>query len=218
MIRERRLARALPWTLGAGTLLLLFAGRQVLEGRASIRRADELASQGEVCGSIAHAMRAARAYVPFAPHVREGYDRLRATALRAELDGDLETALLAWEAVRAASKGTRTLWTPFVDRLSEADDHVSSILAAQPPSGIDRDRSRELLAQDHRALLAREGAARPWAIVVFYAALSAWVVGAWRAFSAFDRTAGTRRGGLAISGSALALIGLAAMLFALARA
>ncbi|MEO7096724.1 MAG: hypothetical protein ABI175_25930, partial [Polyangiales bacterium] len=182
---------------------------------------------GDVDGSIAQAMRAARWYVPLAPHTTRAYDQLRAIALRAELAGDVETAQLAWQAIRGAARATRTLWTPFRDRLLEADDHLATILASKPPPGIDRDTPRELLVREHRALLAEESAAKPWVIVLLYAGLFAFLVGSWRTTATLDRTRAIQpsRFGLAserteraISYGALAAIGLVVFIVALMRA
>jgi hypothetical protein len=222
-----RQRRALPFVLAALTLVLALAGRGIVEGNTSMRRSDELLSQGDVDGSIAQAMRAARWYVPLAPHPTRAYDRLRDIALRAELAGDTETALLAWQAIRGAAHATRTLWTPFRDRLLEADDHIATILASKPPPGIDRETPRELLVREHRALLAEETSARPWAIVALYAGLFAFLAGTWRASSTFDRARPTMpsRFGLAservervVSYGALAAIGLVVFVVALLRA
>jgi len=192
-----------------------------------MRRSDDLLVQGDVDGAIAQAMRAARWYVPLAAHTTQAYDRLRTIALRAELSGDGETALLAWQAVRGAARSTRTLWTPFSDRLAEADDHLATILASKPPPGVDRETPRDLLVREHRALLAEPTAARPWAIVALYAGLCAFLLGTWRAMATLDPARGIQpsRFGLssekverATSYGALALLGLAAFVIALIRA
>src|SRR5207302_9691110 len=117
-----------PFAIAASAALLLLVGRAIFDGTASMHRSDELWARGEIDGSVALAMRAARLYVPLAPHVRAAYDRMRTIALDAELRGDRETALLAWEAVRGASRSTRTFWTPYADRASEADEHAATLL------------------------------------------------------------------------------------------
>lgn len=222
-----RTRRALPFVLAALTLVAALAGRGIVEGTASMRRSDDLLAEGDADGAIAQALRAGRWYVPFAPHVTRAYDRLRAIALRAELAGDEETALLAWQAVRGAARSTRTLWTPFRDRLAEADDHIATLLAAKPPPGVDRDTPRELLVREHRALLAEETSARPWSIVALYLGLGAFLVGTWRTTATFDprRPMKPSRFGIAserteraISYGALAAVGLVAFVIALMRA
>jgi hypothetical protein len=222
--RKRALLR---WTAAVVAIVLALAARSLLEGSASMRRSDELLAKKEVPGSIALAMHAARMYVPLAPHVRRAYDRMREIAIRAELDGDGETALLAWEAIRAASRATRTLWTPYADRLAEADDHVATILAGKPPPGIDRDTPKELLVTEQRALLAEDSAPRPLAIGGIYLGIALLVIAGYRALGAFDpsRPEPMRKLGIAppraeeaILFGVVALGGVALMLFALGRA
>src|SRR5262249_40202037 len=125
--------------------------------------------------------------VPLAPHVRAAFDRMRQIALDAELRGDRETALLAWEAVRAASRSTRTLWTPFSDRAREADEHIAGLLAAMPSAGVQQPPPTDVLAREQRARLQSESLPRPWTIVLMYVGLAAWMAGAWRALSTLDR-------------------------------
>jgi hypothetical protein len=176
-----------PWVIAASAALALLVGRAVFDGTASMHRSDELLEKGEVDGSIALALHAARLYVPLAPHVRAAFDRMRTIALDAELRGDRETALLAWESVRAASRSTRTFWTPFADRAREADEHVAGILASQPTTGVQQPVPKDVLAREQRAKLQSDSLPRPWTIVVMYLGLAAWMLGAWRALSPLDR-------------------------------
>jgi hypothetical protein len=184
----RSRARALrPWAIVAAAALVLLVGRAIFDGTASMHRSDELLQRGEVDGSIALALHAARMYVPLAPHVARAFDRMRQIALDAELRGDRETALLAWESVRAASRSTRTFWTPFADRAREADEHVAAILASQPTTGVQAPVPKDVLAREQRAKLQSDSLPRPWTIVLMYVGLAAWMIGAWRALSAMDR-------------------------------
>ena len=99
---------ARAWVFAILSVVALLSARAVLEGRAAVRRADECLKAGDTEGAVAHAMRAAKWYLPLASHPREGYDRLRNIARRAESTGDADTALVAWQAIRAASKSTRS--------------------------------------------------------------------------------------------------------------
>ncbi|GAC1552665.1 MAG: hypothetical protein NVS3B10_14760 [Polyangiales bacterium] len=226
--RRALLARHVKTIVGITAVVLSIAAtRSLVQGSAAVHRADALYAEGEVDGAIALCLRAARLYVPLAPHVRAAYDRLRAIALHAELQGDVETALLGWEAVRAAGRATRTLWTPYADRAREADDHLATLLAARPTGGIQPPEARDALAREHRALLAPETSPRPAVIVALYAGLGAWLLGAWRALGVVEPR--TRRAPAQfgfrnvvverlVLGGALAAIGAGVMLLALARA
>jgi hypothetical protein len=195
-----------------GTLL----GRAMVEGSICVRRSDEALARGEVDAAVAYAMRATKWYVPFAPHVEAGYERLRTLARKAEAAGDGDGALIAWQAIRAGARGTRSLWTPFSDRLAEADEHIATLLASKPPPGVDKDKPREQRVREHLELLATSAAPAPAAVVALYLGLAAWLYGAHRALSAFSTRARAAR--LAWTGAAIAAVGLVVFLFALARA
>jgi hypothetical protein len=204
------------WAAMAAVVIATLAGRALVEGSTSVKRADDAIARGDVDAAIAHAMRATKWYVPFAPHVEAAYDRLRAIARKAEAAGDVDGALVAWQAIRAGARGTKSLWQPFEDRLAEADAHVATLLASKPPPGVERDEPREQRAREHLELLATSAAPKPAAVVALYVGLAAWLYGAHRALSALR--AKQARARLAWTGAVIASVGLVVFLFALARA
>jgi hypothetical protein len=209
-------ARWRAWGLTAALVLGTLLGRAIVEGSICVRRSDDALARGEVDAAVAYAMRATKWYVPFAPHVEAGYERLRTIARRAEAAGDADGALIAWQAIRAGARGTRSLWTPFADRLAEADEHIATLLGSKPPPGVDRDKPREQRVREHLELLATAAAPAPLAVVALYLGLAAWLYGAHRALSAFSARARAAR--LVWTGALVAAAGLAVFLFALARA
>lgn len=211
-------ARRLGLVLAA--VLAVLVGRSLLEGRASMRRALEHDARGEVDAAIANAMRATKWYVPFAAHPREGYDLMRTIARRAEAAGDVETALVAWQAIRGGAFATRSLYSPYDDRRREADAQIAILFAARPPAGIDRDKPRDRLVQEHRALLARDEGPRPSAVVALYVGLAMFVFGAYRALddssaAPSDREPARRR---LYASLAVAVVGVIAFAIAVSRA
>ncbi len=214
------MTRARQLGLLVGAVLIVLGARSLLEGRVSIRRAYEHDARGEVDAAIANAMRATKWYVPLATHPREGYDLMRTIARRAEAAGDVETALIAWQAIRGGAHATRSLYLPYEDRLREADGQIALLLAARPPAGIDRDKPRERLIQDYRALLGRDDGPRPAAVIVLYAGLAMFLFGAYRALedsavAPSDREPARRR---TYASVALAMVGLIAFAIAISRA
>ncbi len=160
--------------------LSMLVGRGLFEGRAAMRRAVENDAKGDVEGAIAHAMRATKWYVPLAGHPREGYDLLRVIARRAESSGDVDTALIAWQAIRAGARATRSFFTPFEDRLLEADQQIAFLLASKPAPGLDRDKPREKLLEEHRQLLARDERPSAAATLSLWVGLAVWIFGGYR--------------------------------------
>jgi hypothetical protein len=211
------------WLLAALTVLGVLLGRAMLEGRAALRRADEADARGDVEATVAYSMRAAKWYVPFAAHPSAAYDKLREVARRAEASGDADTALIAWQAIRAATRASRGPWTPFAERAQEADAQIAVLLASRPAPGIDRDKPRDRLIQEHRALLAGDDGPRPFAVVALYTGLFVAVLASYRLLGALDaaleananREAERRR---ALAALGVTLVGFALFVVALSRA
>lgn len=210
-------SRSLRVVLVIAAVVTLLVVRGMFEGRAAMRRAYDFDGQGNVEGAMAHALRATKWYVPFASHPREGYDLLRTIARRAESVGDTETALLGWQAIRAGTHATRSLYTPFDDRAREADAQIAVLLATRAQPGIDRDKPREKIVQEHRADLARADGPNALVVVVLYAGLFVALFGAYRGMepTTADADGGRRRRWTAL---ALAGAGLLTVVLAFARA
>lgn len=198
-------------------VITLLVVRGMFEGRAAMRRAFAFNAQGNVEGAMAHALRATKWYVPLASHPREGYDLLRTIARRAESVGDIETALLGWQAIRAGTHASRSLYTPFDDRAREADAQIAVLLAARSQPGIDRDKPREKIVQEHRMDLARAEGPNALVVVVLYVGLFVGLFGAYRAMESgtADVDSDRRR---RLTALALAGFGLLTVVLAFARA
>lgn len=198
----------------AAVLLVLIA-RGMLEGRAAIVRAR--ACDKDVECRIAYAMRATKWYVPFASHPAEGYELLRNIARQAESVGDVETALIAWQAIRGGARATRSFYQPFEDRAREADAQIAILLAARPPPGIDKDKPREKIVLEHRQDLARTEGPNPVATVALYAGLALAIFGAYRAMETTGPDAETDRR-RRMTSLAIGAVGLLTLVLAFARA
>ncbi|MDX2088248.1 MAG: hypothetical protein SFX73_10380 [Kofleriaceae bacterium] len=123
---KRRTLLALAITV---TALAAIAGRVVFAGRLALADGDEAAAAGRLDEAIANWERAARWYLPLAPHVDDAYARLTDLATRSH-----PHALSAWRAVRSASLATRTLWTPHADDLAAANAQIAE-LSSRDPAG-----------------------------------------------------------------------------------
>lgn len=141
-----RLLRALGWTACA---LVLFAGvatlRAVLDGEREIAASDAAFDANDLHATIQHARRAASAYVPGAPHVARGYQRLFAVARGAEASGRPELAMLAWQAERAAVLESASFWQPFPERLEEANRNLARLSASKSLAEAERTESAQRL-------------------------------------------------------------------------
>jgi hypothetical protein len=99
-------------------------------GEAARQQGDVAATQAAELEAVAEWRRAARWYVPGAPHVRQAYDRLAALGQAAETAGDRDLALAAWTGVRSSALATRWLTVPHADRLAVANQHIATLMAA----------------------------------------------------------------------------------------
>jgi hypothetical protein len=136
-----------------GAIFFLLAVRVVTASSAELAEAERLRERGDLGAAIAHYRRAARWYAPGNPYSVEALDRLAEIARRAEEIGDSDLALAAWRSVRGAVLGARSFYIPHSERLSEADEHIASILGALPPPPIDAARSPEERRALHLTLL-----------------------------------------------------------------
>jgi hypothetical protein len=132
VIRAAIIALALA-SMGLGVVTT----RALWQGRSALAAGDEADARGDVAAAIERYRRAARWYVPGAPHVREAYERLEALAEAAEREGDEATALRAWRGVRSSILATRGVRVPFEERLERANQRIAHLLAAQQAEGED---------------------------------------------------------------------------------
>lgn len=131
-------------SLSAGGFILHTCGR----GQAELAASEVALAAGEQKRALLHARRAAAAYVPGAEHVEVGYARLRAIALGAERDADVELAASAWQAMRGAALASAHLWQPQAAPLAQANEHLARLrgftsptaggLAEPPHQGVTR--------------------------------------------------------------------------------
>jgi hypothetical protein len=207
-----QLAVAVAICLGALLTRVFWDGRAALaEGDAAHRRAAGLsgdAARQEEEEAIRRWRRAARWYAPGAPHVAAAYDRLRALASSSE---DPELALVAWRAIRSSSLATRSFYTPFEDRLGEANRHIATLMAASDTATGSREEKRAF----HLALLERDEAPSVFWSIFAVLGFFTWVGGGfWFAFRGvtaedrLDRRQAATAGVLVVLGMAVWMVSL----------
>lgn len=208
---KRRLITA---AIVIGFCLAVVVTRAVWQGRGALDDGDRALEAHDSEEAIRGWRRAARWYVPLAPHVSDAYDRLEALAALAEQQGDLRTALAAWQGVRGSILATRSFYTPHEDRLDPANKKIAELMTRLDPTPP-VDMTREQLAAWHYDLLARDEAPSvAWSVIAVLGFL-VWIGGgilfAMRGVSAEDRL--VRRpaitaGVLVMAGLVVWLVGL----------
>jgi hypothetical protein len=162
--RARLLVRAL---VVLGLVLGSFALRVVTSAASELSAGDRSRARGEVEAALIHYRRAARWYAPGSPYHVEALGRLGAIGADAEQHGDVDLALAAYRAIRAAIMSTRSFYVPEAERLRAADERIAALMAGLPPPAMDAGKTREQLRLEHLALLrADPGPSAPWSLVL----------------------------------------------------
>ena len=173
-----------------GFCLAVVVTRAVWQGRGALDDGDRALEANDTEEAIRGWRRAARWYVPLAPHVSDAYDRLESLAQLAEKRGDLRTALAAWQGVRGSILATRSFYTPHEERLEPANRKIADLMTRLDPTPP-VDMTSEQLAGWHYELLERdESPSVAWsllAVLGFLAWIGGGVLFAMRGVSAEDR-------------------------------
>lgn len=158
--------------------LALVTGRALVAGESELAAADGALRRQDAISAIDHARRAARWYVPGAPHVAAAYARLIHVARTSEATGDRETAVAAWRAVRSAAVETAWLVQPHAAEIRASDEAVARLAAAGRGPLLARDETPEQAEKRLRALLSIDDAPRtPW-VALLVVGLATMALGA----------------------------------------
>lgn len=226
--RRRKLA---AYAVLLGVCLGVVVTRAVWQGRSALAEGDVALSNGEHRTAIERWRRAARWYVPLAPHVGDAYDRLEDLGDTAAGQGDIETALACFRGVRSSILATRSLYTPHGHRLDPANRRIAELMARQEalvpdlmaapgaasPPAPSRDADEPAVGSKawHYALLSRDDAPSVFWSIIALLGFAMWVSGgllfALRGVSAKDRLVprmAAYAGGLIASGLVVWMTGL----------
>ena len=152
-----------------------FALRVVTSAASELRTGDQYRGQGETEAALIHYRRAARWYAPGSPYHVEALGRLGKIGAEAEQRGDVDMALAAYRAIRAAIMSTRSFYVPERERLRAADERIAALMASLPPPPMDAGKSREQLRKEHLALLSADPGPSPLWSLVLLAGFGLWI-------------------------------------------
>lgn len=195
-------------------LVAAVTGRVIVAGEREIALSTAALRAGDPHEAALHARRAAGYYAPGAPHVRVGYERLVALAVKAESAGDRATAMFAWQGVRTAAIETRWIVTPHAADLERANAEIARLQAAEARPLGTRTEPVKVIERDALLALSRDEAPHvPW-VIALVLGLSAWAAGA----ALLVRRGVTRSGEVVWSraGTALALTAAGVLVWLLA--
>lgn len=199
----------------AGVCLGVVVTRAVWEGRSALSKGDAAQAAGNTSEAVTWWRRAARWYVPLAPHVNAAYDRLEDLAKKAEAKGDTKTALAAWRGIRGSILATRSFYVPHSDRLDPANKAIAALMARSESPSVDAGKSEQQRADWHYALLARDESPSVFWSFIAILGFGLWVGGgvlmALRGVSREDRLVlrqAAYAGGMVLGGLVIWLLGL----------
>ena len=175
---------------------------QTSRGRAELVAADEAIRRSDWPVAVAHARSAAEAFLPGAPWVTGACERLLSIGNRAESRGDVETALLAYGALRSAALATRTPFASFRARdpwRAAAEEGLLRVAMTEPTADGVR-----VSVEAMRAGLLEVEPPGPLRLALLGAAFTAALVATLRFLALGEESGGLKRV------SALAWIGAAA--------
>jgi hypothetical protein len=198
--------------------LTMVVVRVVWSARSEFLSAEDALAKNDPAEAIVRLRRAARWYAPGNPYVRRALDGLQEIANRAENAGDGRTARAAWEAIRTAILSTRSVYTPYAERLPPANEHIARLLAHEEGEKADPGKSEGERAAWHLALLARDDQPLVGFTLLALVGFFGWVSGAlafiYKGIDAEDHL----RPRAALWSAVAVIAGFAAFLVGLARA
>ncbi len=179
--------------IGLATVFLCFGVitvRAMWEGKSALSQGDAAHLKGDSEEAVRWWRRAARWYVPLAPHVGRAYDRLRTLAQAAEIKGDTELALSSWRGVRSSIRATRSFYTPYSEHVDEADQHIAALMASVETGASEGQILKEREAAHYQLLKLDQMPSVFWSLFALFG-LACWI-GAGFAFALRGVDAGDR--------------------------
>jgi len=166
----RRIAGAV--LLGLSLLIALATARMFRDGKTRFEAGLASANAGEADLAAQAFEDSARSYAPGSPYPAKALDRLTIMARAAEMRGDQETARHLWEVVRRSVLSTRHVWQPNEDVLERAEGAIARLFA----------QARSERSEAQRDLVKgappRTRDPSPFASILLFAGLLAWITGA----------------------------------------
>jgi len=190
--------------LGIAAIVALATGRMIHDGGSRFDEGQRLADARDVYGAAAAFEDAARCYAPGSPYPAKAIDRLSIMAKGAEMRGETELSLYLWEVVRRSILSTRHVWQPSGDALERAEHAIVKLRAKEATDTVESNPAAARTAPP------RPKDPSPFASILVFAGLLAWIVGSvW--LCAAPKTEPGRRGRrlawvCAVGGTALWII------------
>ena len=164
------------------------AVRALVESRAELAAGQAALQRGDEAAAVFHLRSAGRWVAPLNPWSAQAVQELLALGAAAEEREDWLAALDSYDAVRAASLGARSFYTPHADALAVANERLPSVMArareVHPTGPRSGPEDRPALEARFREDVARDRSPKPLpatlAVLCFAAWIGAMTLGIWR--------------------------------------
>jgi hypothetical protein len=196
---SRRASRALRYGMLTLALLLAVTARVVVESRSAWSFGEAARESGDLRAAIFHYRTSARWYAPLSPWPVRSLEALLDIGRKAESRGDDLVALEAYDAVRSATLGARSFYTPHEGYLRQANERLPAVMARARevhPAGprstpADRPELEARFASDLQRDHAPAALPSVIAVLAFLGWVGVMVAGIWRSL---PDEVGLRRG------------------------
>ncbi|GMV38542.1 MAG: hypothetical protein AMXMBFR64_02580 [Myxococcales bacterium] len=174
--------------LVALVVVAAMAARALVESHAALDAGRAALLRGDHPAALFHLRSAGRWVTPGNPWAADAVAELMALGAAAEQREDWLLALEAYDAVRAASLGARSFYTPHAAALAAANERLPAVLArareVHPTGPRSSSEDRPALEARFREDVARDRSPKPVpatvAVLCFAAWIAAMATGVWR--------------------------------------
>jgi hypothetical protein len=134
--KRNRVSNRIVKVVSVGLLMLLVLWARAFYGSMKDYETGEtLLKENQTIRAITYFDRSLHWYAPVNPYLERAATRLWEIGEKAEKDGDLRMALIAFESIRNASYGTTHVFTPGKDWIKRADSKINALSGSQGQKG-----------------------------------------------------------------------------------
>jgi hypothetical protein len=134
--KRNKVSNRIVKVVSVGLLMLLVLWARAFYGSMKDYETGEtLLKENQTIRAITYFDRSLHWYAPVNPYLERAATRLWEIGEKAEKDGDLRMALIAFESIRNASYGTTHVFTPGKDWIKRADSKINALSGSQGQKG-----------------------------------------------------------------------------------
>jgi hypothetical protein len=134
--KRHRFSNIILKAVCAGLLILLVLWARVFySSMKDYKTGETLLKENQIIRAVTYFDRSLHWYAPINPYLEKAAIRLWEIGERAEKEGDLRMARIAFESIRNSSYGTTHVFTPGKEWIKRAESKISEMSDAKAPDG-----------------------------------------------------------------------------------